>query len=103
VACLPPIPRAQVFFSFLLFAWWPPLLFLVRHFKYLMSALGVLAHPAYPHTMPCLDTWHGYTARYQNTAPATRWGLLPPTSMGATIPSGAAAVAQPAGGSMMSV
>jgi hypothetical protein len=30
VACL-PVPRAQVFTSFLLFAWWPPLLFLVRN------------------------------------------------------------------------
>jgi hypothetical protein len=29
VACL-PVPRAYVFSSFLLFAWWPPLLFLVR-------------------------------------------------------------------------
>jgi hypothetical protein len=31
VACL-PVPRAQVFSSFLRFAWWPPLLFLVRIF-----------------------------------------------------------------------
>jgi hypothetical protein len=31
VACL-PVPRAWVFPSFLLFAWWPPLLFLVRIF-----------------------------------------------------------------------
>jgi hypothetical protein len=30
VACL-PVPRAQVFPFFLLFAWWPPLLFLVRN------------------------------------------------------------------------
>jgi hypothetical protein len=29
VACL-PVPRAKVFSCFLLFAWWPPLLFLVR-------------------------------------------------------------------------
>jgi hypothetical protein len=33
VACL-PVPRAQVFPSFLLFAWWPPLLFLVRNYYY---------------------------------------------------------------------
>ena len=32
-ACL-PIPRAYVFSSFLLFAWWPPLLFLVRNCFY---------------------------------------------------------------------
>jgi hypothetical protein len=31
VACL-PVPRTQVFSSSLLFAWWPPLLFLVRAF-----------------------------------------------------------------------
>jgi hypothetical protein len=31
VAC-PPVPRAYVFSSFLLFAWWPPLLFLVSFF-----------------------------------------------------------------------
>jgi hypothetical protein len=30
VACL-PFPRAHVFSSFLLFAWWPPLLFLIRN------------------------------------------------------------------------
>jgi hypothetical protein len=30
VACL-PVPRAKAFSSFPLFAWWPPLLFLVRN------------------------------------------------------------------------
>jgi hypothetical protein len=47
VACL-PVPRAKVFSSFLLFAWWPPLLFLVRINYQVRITLPptVLAHPA---------------------------------------------------------
>jgi hypothetical protein len=34
VACL-RVPRACFFSSFLLFAWWPPLLFFARSFVYI--------------------------------------------------------------------
>jgi hypothetical protein len=35
-----PFPRACVFSSFLLFAWWPPVLFLVRFFFMYRITLG---------------------------------------------------------------
>jgi hypothetical protein len=37
-----PVPRAYVFSSFLLFAWWPPLLFLIKNSCFIYSIYMVI-------------------------------------------------------------
>jgi hypothetical protein len=65
VACL-LVPRAQVFSSFLLFAWWPPLLFLVRRLfntaswyevwcRLLWTSVTLLCAPTCSELVDCAD------------------------------------------------
>jgi hypothetical protein len=87
VACL-RVPRTKVFSSFLLFAWWPPLLFLLRIYFSRQVMGGIFANiPLIRHSFfqiicttyrRIVITKYNRTAIYGFERPLYRFGLARP-------------------------